>query len=94
MCELRGYFDGEFTLQNSISSDLIQERYKKAMIGHPEEYVKYSLTPPPPPPPQKILHKYCLQFLLGQLQYPGEMKNKSYAKLLGGWGGELHMANG
>ena len=25
----------------------------------------------------KPLHKQCLQFLLGQLQYPGEMKNKA-----------------
>ena len=43
MCKLRGYFDGEFTLQNSISGDLIQERYKKAMIGHPKEYFVYLL---------------------------------------------------
>ena len=26
------------------------------------------------------LHKYCLQFLLGRLNYPREMKNKGYAK--------------
>ena len=30
--------------------------------------------------PSKILHKHCCQFLLGPLQYPGEMKNKGYAK--------------
>ena len=42
--------------------------------------------------PIKILHKHCFQFLLGQLQYPGEMKNKGYAKFGGGWGGanEVH----
>ena len=31
----------------------------------------------------KILHKHCLQFLLGRLQYPGEMKNKGYVKFWG-----------
>ena len=58
------------------------------MIGHPKEYVVYSLLQfshnapclPPPPLHQKKLHKYCLKFLLGQLQYPGEMKNKTFAK--------------
>ena len=35
--------------------------------------------------PPKILQKDCFQFLLGQLLYPGEMKNKSYATFgLGG----------
>ena len=38
MCKLRGCFDGEFTLQNSFSNGLIQERYKKAMIGRRKEY--------------------------------------------------------
>ena len=28
-----------------------------------------------------ILHKHCFQFLLGRLLYPGEMKNKGYAKI-------------
>ena len=42
-----------------------------------------------PPAPPQILHKHCFQFLLGRLQYPGEMKNKGYAKFLffGGGGG-------
>ena len=31
----------------------------------------------------KILRKHCFQFLLGRLQYPGEMKNKGYAKFGG-----------
>ena len=30
--------------------------------------------------PPKILQKHCFQFLLGRLLYPGEMKNKGYAK--------------
>ena len=41
--------------------------------------------------------KYCLQYLLGQLQYPGEMKSEGYEKL---WRanedcimGEVKMAN-
>ena len=38
--------------------------------------------------PIKILHKHCFQFLLGRLQYPGEMKNKGYAKFGGGGGGK------
>ena len=52
------------------------------MVGRPREYFVYSLSPPPPPPPppQKNFLKYRLQFLLGQLQYPGEMKNKTFAK--------------
>ena len=33
--------------------------------------------------PPKILDKHSFQFLLGRLQYPGEMKNKGYAKVLG-----------
>ena len=33
--------------------------------------------------PPKILHKHCLQFLLGPLLYPGETKNKGYAKFWG-----------
>ena len=37
--------------------------------------------------PPKILQKRCFQFLLGRLQYPGEMKNKVYAKFMGGGGG-------
>ena len=38
--------------------------------------------------PRKILQKDCFQFLLGQLLYPGEMKNKSYATFgVGGGGG-------
>ena len=39
--------------------------------------------------PRKILQKDCFQFLLGQLLYPGEMKNKSYATfgVVGGGGG-------
>ena len=32
------------------------------------------------------MHKRCFKILLGRLEYPGEMKNKGYAKL-GGWGG-------
>ena len=27
-----------------------------------------------------MLHKYCFQFLLGRLYYPGETKNKGYEK--------------
>ena len=34
--------------------------------------------------PPKILHKHCFQFLLGRLCYPGEVKNKRYAKFGGG----------
>ena len=34
--------------------------------------------------PPKILYKRCLQFLLEQLYYPGEMKNKGDAKFGGG----------
>ena len=34
---------------------------------------------------RKILHKHCFQFLLGRLWYPGEMKNKGYAKFWGVW---------
>ena len=30
--------------------------------------------------PPIILHKHCLLFLLGPLLYPGEIKNKGYAK--------------
>ena len=33
--------------------------------------------------PFKILHKHCFQFLLGRLYYPGELKNKGYAKFWG-----------
>ena len=33
--------------------------------------------------PPKILQKHCFQFLLGRLYYPGEMKNKGYAKFEG-----------
>ena len=33
--------------------------------------------------PPKILYKRCLQFLLEQLYYPGEMKNKGDAKFWG-----------
>ena len=33
--------------------------------------------------PPKILYKRCLQFLLEQLYYPGEMKNKGDAKFGG-----------
>ena len=33
--------------------------------------------------PPKILHKRCFQFPLGPLEYPGEMKNKGYAKFWG-----------
>ena len=33
--------------------------------------------------PPKILHKHCYQFLLGRLLYPGEIKNKGYAKYWG-----------
>ena len=43
MRKLRGCFDGDFTLQNYFSNSLIQERYKKAMIGRPEEHFVYSL---------------------------------------------------
>ena len=50
------------------------------MVGRPREYFVYSLSPPPPSNPQKNFLKYRLQFLLGQLQYPGEMKNKTFAK--------------
>ena len=40
--------------------------------------------PPPPPPKKKKLYKpHSFQFLLGRLEYPGEMKNKRYAKFLG-----------
>ena len=38
----------------------------------------------------KILHKYCLQFLLGWLWYPQEIKTIGYEKVrvvLGGGGG-------
>ena len=39
--------------------------------------------------PPKILHKHCFQFLLGRLWYPGEMKNKGYARIgVGGGGGK------
>ena len=31
----------------------------------------------------KVLHKHCLQFLSGRLQYAGEMKNKGYVKFWG-----------
>ena len=41
----------------------------------------------PSPPHPKILHKHCFQFLLGRLQYPGEMKNKGYEILFWGRGG-------
>ena len=58
------------------------------MVGRPREYFVYSLSPPPPPTnPQKKFINYCLQFLLGQLQYPGEMKNKTFAKPFFFWGG-------
>ena len=44
--------------------------------------------PPPPPRPDKILHKYCHQFLWRRLQYPGRMKSKGYVNFfLGGGGG-------
>ena len=43
---------------------------------------------PPPPRPDKILHKYCHQFLWRRLQYPGRMKSKGYVNFfLGGGGG-------
>ena len=46
------------------------------------------LPPPPPPRPDKILHKYCHQFLWRRLQYPGRMKSKGYVNFfLGGGGG-------
>ena len=47
-------------------------------------YLQVSYNAPCLPP-----KKFCISivFLLGQLQYPGEMKNKSYAKLFGGVGG-------
>ena len=48
------------------------------MVGRPREYFVYSLSRPSNP--QKNFLKYRLQFLLGQLQYPGEMKNKTFAK--------------
>ena len=36
------------------------------------------------------MHKHCFQFLLGQLKYPGEMKNKGYAIFFfGGGGGQI-----
>ena len=35
------------------------------------------------PPLHQILHKCCLQFLWGGLQYLGEFKNKRYAKFWG-----------
>ena len=44
--------------------------------------------------PPKILHKYCFQFLLGRLQYPGEMKNKDYAEFGGGGGGKIRCIMG
>ena len=33
--------------------------------------------------PPKILHNHCFQFLLGRLQYPGEMKTKVMQNLRG-----------
>ena len=30
--------------------------------------------------PPKIFHKHCLRFLLGRLQYPGEIGNNGYSK--------------
>ena len=41
---------------------------------------RYSLFLNPPLLP-KILHKHCLQFLLGRLSYQREIKNKGYSKL-------------
>ena len=37
--------------------------------------------------PPSHLQKHCLQFLLVGLLYPGEIKNKGYAKIWGGGGG-------
>ena len=37
--------------------------------------------------PPKILHKHCLQFLLGQLKYAGKMKTKGY-EIFGREGGK------
>ena len=33
--------------------------------------------------PPKVWHKYCLQFPLGPLKYPGGIKNQGYAKIRG-----------
>ena len=44
----------------------------------------------PPPPHTQILHKHCLQFLLGRLYYPGEMKNKGFAKFGRGRANKVH----
>ena len=44
----------------------------------------------PPPPHTQILHKHCLQFLLGRLYYAGEMKNKGYAKFGRGRANKIH----
>ena len=44
--------------------------------------------PPPPPRPDKILHKYCHQFLWRRLQYPGRMKSEDNVNFfLGGGAG-------
>ena len=37
----------------------------------------------PPPPLPKKMHNRCLQFLLGQLCYLGEIGNNGYAKFWG-----------
>ena len=46
--------------------------------------------------PPKILHKHCHIFLLEPLFYPGEIKNKGYAKFEGQTSsimGDMQMAN-
>ena len=64
MCKLRGCFDGKFTLQNSFSNGLIQERYKKAMIASWGAFCVFAICGSPimhlvcPPPPKK--KKNCI----------------------------------
>ena len=45
----------------------------------------YLVCPPPPPP--KLLYNLCYSFLLNITVVSREIKNISYAKLLGGGGG-------
>ena len=47
------------------------------------------LNPPPPPKEkrkekrEKTMHNHCFRFILGRLQYPGEIGNNGYAKFGG-----------
>ena len=55
--------------------------------------VFFTSTPPSPPPPppkekrkekrEKTMHNHCFRFILGRLQYPGEIGNNGYAKFGG-----------